>query len=81
MIKVAVSYKGKHFIIHDENCVDLDWDIIDPYIDMEYVLSEDGLQEHVASCLYYGIPPYIGHDKYIHSRIEEIQQRIENNND
>lgn len=72
MKKVAVDYKGKHFIIQDEDAL-YEGDITDPYVDVDGVI-EHNLEEHVDACLYYGIPAYIGSDKKLKERIAGIEK-------
>lgn len=73
MKKVAISYKGKHFIICDKDTVD-EFDIILNYIDVEKVIKEN-LESHVADCAYYGIPAYLGDDVELQARILKIQNK------
>lgn len=75
MKKVAVSYKGKHFVVQDEDTLD-SYDEIDPYVDIEKVIAS-ALESHVWDCLYYGIPAYIGKDKKLHKMIGRIERRIQ----
>lgn len=72
MKKIAVDYKGKYFIIQDEDTLD-DMDFVVPYMDVEYVLTK-GLKTHVAECIYYGIPAYIGSDKELKEKIEKLEK-------
>ena len=73
--KVAISYKGKHFIIQDKDRTSA-FDYLDPYVDVEKVIKEQ-LEAHVADCRYYGIPPYIGDDKELKERIEKIEKEFD----
>ena len=75
MKKVAVSYKGKHFVIQDEDTLD-DMDTIDPYIDVDFII-EKALPAHVADCIYYGIPAYVGADKELKERIEKLEKEMD----
>ena len=76
MKKVAVDYKGKYFTIQDRDIEDpYGMDFVVEYVDVRHVLTK-GLEEHVANCLYYGIPPYIGRDKKLLSKISKIVSRI-----
>ncbi len=75
MKKVATDYKGKHFIIQDEDTLDV-FDILNPYIDAEDVIKHH-LESHVEDCHHYGIPAYIGADKELHRRINEIEQKLQ----
>lgn len=70
--KVAVDYKGKHFIIHDKDKVDDDFDYVIPYIDLDKV----NLEEYVHNCIYYGIPFYVGDDKEFTHKIAEIAKVV-----
>lgn len=76
MKKVAVDYKGKHFIIMDEDCIDLGWDEVIGYINMEWVI-ENGLRPYVHDCIYYGIPAYIGADNELKTKIQAIYDEYE----
>lgn len=71
MKKVAIDYKGKHFIIQDEDMIH-EMDTINPYVDAEKVIAEN-LESHVADCMYYGIPAYIGKDTELKQKIQEIE--------
>ena len=75
MKKVAVDYKGKHFMIFDEDAVG-DFDILDPYVDAEKVIKEH-LKSHVADCIYYGIPAYVGKDEELKKKINQIEEELE----
>ena len=69
---VAVDYKGKGFILMDKDRVDED-DYVIPFIDVSYILThQSALKEHVESCVYYGIPAYIGSDRDLEDRIEKL---------
>lgn len=72
---IATSYKGKHFVLEDEDCVD-EFDIIDD-IDVGRVISnESSLRNHVVDCIYYGIPAYIGNNKELKDKIDKIEQEF-----
>lgn len=71
----AVDYKGKHFILYDDDRVDGTWDFILPYIDTDWVIK-NGLENHVAESIYYGIPSYVGKDKELLERIKKIEDDI-----
>lgn len=74
--KVAVDYKGKHFIITDNDYV-CDFEILDPYIDIAHVIScDETLTKHVEDCIYYGIPAYYGKDKELKKRINNIYKEL-----
>jgi len=73
---VAVDYKGKHFILYDKDMVD-ELYIIDPYIDVAKVL--ENLEDHVEQCRYYGIPAYVGKDRELKEKIEELFNKSEPN--
>lgn len=75
MKKVAVDYKGKHFVIQDEDTLG-DFDSIDPYVDVEKVIAEQ-LYNHVADCRYYGIPAYHGKDEELKKKIAEIDELLD----
>lgn len=75
--KVAVDYKGKHFILMDENIIEND-SVLSTYIDGSAVVESRALlAAHVADCLFYGIPPYIGEDNKLRALIDELQDEIE----
>lgn len=77
MKKVAIDYKGKHFVITDEDLVN-EFDSIDPYVDVERILdSETTLLSYVADCNYYGIPTYHGSDARLKERIASIQTTLD----
>lgn len=71
---IADDYKGKWFVLQDEN---IDCQYERKEINVEWVMGE-GLEEHVENCLYYGIPAYLGDNQDLHKRIEEIQIKLEN---
>lgn len=73
MKKVAVDYKGKYFIIQDEDTLDDEYDFVLKYIDVDYIIG-DGLKDHIADCVYYGIPPYIGKDGELNRRIKKLEK-------
>lgn len=75
MKKIAIGYKGKHFIIADEDRAD-EFDELDPYVDVDKVIAEQ-LGNHVADCRYYGIPAYIGADDELKRRIAEIDKKLD----
>lgn len=74
--KIAIDYKGKHFIIQDE--IDEDcFDIEDPYVDVERIIGDDKLLlQHIQDCNYYGIPSYIGSDKDLKKRIAKLEKLV-----
>ena len=55
-----IDYKGKHYIIQDK-VFELDYVIGE--ISKEEALRPAFIKNHKASCLHYGIPPYIGDDE------------------
>lgn len=71
---VAVDYKGKHFILHDEDCV-TDFDYIDDNIDIQHVIDHN-LERYVNDCLYYGIPTYLGNNRVLIEKIKIIEDKI-----
>ena len=75
MKKVAVDYKGKHFIITDEDMVS-EFDGIDHYVDVEKVI-EHNLLSYVSDCRYYGIPSYHGKDEELKKKIAEINELLD----
>lgn len=76
--KVAISYKGKHFIIQDEP---EEFDYVLEYIDVDAIIASDRLLEnHISDCIYYGIPAYTGKDKVLHERIDKIKKSYEQPN-
>lgn len=76
--KVAIDYKGKHFIIQDH--IDEDgFDIEDPFVDVEKIIASDAvLTEHIVACNYYGIPPYLGKDKVLLDKIDKLEKLLAN---
>lgn len=71
---VAADYKGKWFVLQDEDIED-EFCAIRPEISIEYVTGE-GLRDHVENCLYYGIPAYLGNDKELHDKIRQIEKEL-----
>jgi len=69
---IADDYKGKWFILQDEN---IPANFTRKEINTEYVMNE-GLMEHVENCLYYGIPAYIGQDQELLDKIEILEEEI-----
>lgn len=67
----AVDYKGKHFILYDEDRLDDEMDDIINYIDVDTVITTD-LADHVSSCMYYGIPAYVGSNEELKKEIERL---------
>lgn len=74
--KVAVDYKGKHFILMDEGETTPE-DFVIKYIDIDRLLTDECLLTHVLDCNYYGIPAYIGKDKELSDRIKKIEDSID----
>lgn len=71
---IAVDYKGKHFVLMDENRLDV-FDDVNEYINVEKLLNNDFmLIRHVEDCLYYGIPAYIGNNKELNEKIKKYEQ-------
>ncbi len=70
-----IDYKGKYCIIQDIDYID-ELDIKIGEIKDEDI-TDTFLKEHIESCLYYGIPAYIGSNKELHNRISKIQETIE----
>jgi len=66
-----IDYKGKHFVICDDNCVD-DIDFVTGDIRHDE-LTEEFLRGHVELCMYYGIPPYVGDNEDILEKIQNIE--------
>lgn len=71
---VAVDYKGKHFILCDEDCID-DMDILDENIAIQHEIDHN-LENHVSDCHYYGIPAYIGNDSRLKEKILDIERKL-----
>ena len=69
---VAVDYKGKHFVLMDKDRVDDIFDIVDDNIDIKTVI-EKNLKAHVMDCIYYGIPAYVGSNKELENKIDELE--------
>ncbi len=77
---VAIDYKGKHFMLTDENRVD-EMDFIDQNINVPFIIENQGaLENHVADCLYYGIPAYVGSSKALNDRVDAIYKKLETEN-
>ena len=75
MNKVAVDYKGKHFVIQDEDTLD-DFDILDEFVDVEKIVNSPTLlASHVYQCIYYGIPAYLGKDETLRANIKIIEKQ------
>lgn len=70
----AIDYKGKWFILQDVGMED-DFDYVRPDVDVSWA-SGEGLAQHVANCVYYGIPAYCGSDEELHRKIKEIQDKL-----
>lgn len=66
----AYDYKGKWFVLMDENRAD-DEDYERPEVNVEWVMGK-GLAEHVENCTYYGIPAYIGDNQDLKDKIEKL---------
>lgn len=71
---VATDYKGKWFVLEDKGHED-GYSFPREEINTEWVQGE-GLREHVANCLYYGIPAYVGKDAALHARIEKLRREL-----
>ena len=69
---IADDYKGKWFVLQDE---DIDCDFERKEINIDWVMNE-GLKEHVENCLYYGIPSYIGKNEELKKRIEILERNL-----
>jgi hypothetical protein len=76
MKKVLVDYKGKHYVIQDEDSLDEAWDEVVGEITEEQ-LTDHFLEGHVDACMYYGIPAYIGGDKELNKRIDNLLKKYE----
>lgn len=73
----AIDYKGKHFILTDENFID-ELDQENEFVDVEKITSDDDtLTSHIAACRYYGIPPYLGSDEDLKDRIMKIEKELD----
>jgi hypothetical protein len=57
-----IDYKGKWFVLQDEDIVldFMDYEI--GKMSKEDALKPEFVQEHNENCLYYGIPSYCGKD-------------------
>lgn len=74
-IYALIDYKGKWEIIQDK--IEEDYDIVVGYIE-EQDITDDYLENHVTSCIYYGIPPYIGSDEKLKDRINKLLETYNN---
>lgn len=73
----AIDYKGKHFILQDEDSIDKDHDYVLQYIDTLYIINNpEELKNHVLQCNYYGIPSYLGSNKELNEKIENLEKEI-----
>jgi len=72
---VASDYKGKWFVLQDEDVED-EYDLVRDEIDVHWVMGE-GLQEHVENCRYYGIPAYIGKNEELKAKIKKIEDEFD----
>lgn len=68
-IVFKINYKGKHYVLCDipddefEECVG--------FLSKREI-GDGELLSHISSCIYYGIPPYIGNDKEFNARIDKL---------
>lgn len=75
MKKIALDYKGKHFILADEN--QGEDEVLNEYVDCEKIINSDKLlEEYIEDCIYYGIPTYLGEDKKLKKRIKKIENDL-----
>lgn len=73
MTYYKIDYKGKHFILSD-TVDDDDFDV--GKMDDEDI-SDEWLMDHVGVCVYFGIPAYIGKNKILRERVENVYKRLE----
>jgi len=57
-----VDYKGKYFILQDKDYLD-DMDLIIGTMSKEGAMEPEFVEYHKETCLYYGIPAYLGKDQ------------------
>lgn len=73
-----IDYKGKYFMIQDElDDEGMDFEIGE--ISAEEI-TDKFLADHVLQCIYYGIPPYMGKNEELKSRIDNLYKKYEENN-
>ncbi len=78
-MKYQIDYKEKYFILQDEKPTEDDW------MDIEIGTMEDSeitdlfLREHTDTCIYYGIPAYIGKDEDLKGRIDKLYKEYDKN--
>lgn len=68
-----IDYKGKHFIIQDQNKEQDEMnymDIIIGTITKQEAMNPTYSRNHIENCTYYGIPAYIGDDEDMQARYE-----------
>ena len=70
----AIDYKGKYFLLEDDDYMDENgMDFVLDYVDVDKIINDEkALENHVAQCIYYGIPAYIGQDKELNKKIAEM---------
>lgn len=76
---IAVDYKGKWFVLTDADRRD-DMDFERPEINIEYVTTY-GLRGHVENCRFYGIPAYVGNNKFLSDQIEKLTEEMDKRDD
>ncbi len=75
---VATDYKGKHFVLQDDNLVDPAFEYVIDYINVDMIINNDkALKEHIADCIYYGIPAYSGNNKELNDKIARLSEELE----
>jgi hypothetical protein len=79
MVKKKCDYKGKWFILQDTIDED-DWMDVEIGEMDDPEITDEFLEEHVNTCIYYGIPAYIGNDKELKERINNLHIKYENDN-
>jgi recombinational DNA repair protein RecR len=65
-----IDYKGKYFILQDEVDEESGMDI---EIGQINTITDRFLEGHVAQCIYYGIPAYLGNDKELKERVKKLE--------
>lgn len=75
------DYKGKYFTLFDEEYIPDDMDKADGLVKIgeitEKKLTDEWLLNHIDSCAYYGIPPYLGGNEELYKRIDKLQENTQ----
>lgn len=67
-----IDYKGKHFILSDT----VDHDDFDIGWITDEDITDSWLMDHVGVSVYYGIPAYVGKNKILRERVENVYKRL-----